>query len=681
MSEQPLRGRCRWAYGFFEPLAFHRRVGLWWRAGPKNVDSWYIRGHSEKTAEKLSKLGVNLVTTNFFKGYGIENPEEDIERSKEFISFCHKWEIKALVYIQFRSIMPETFLKETPEAANWACRDPDGKIVTFGNAHWRWQPCPNEPEFIAYIKKVIKKALIEARADGIHLDNFFLPRNACYCDRCKDKFREYLKGKYSEKKAEKVLGTRDFDFVEPPPSITTWDALCREWICFKCTVMEKTVKDMRDFIKSTKPDAIFAGHPSYGWNMAGNYFLEKSIGPELTDKYLDMVIAENLNFPRISKNGQLVSMIREYKMGLTNNCVTIPFAFIPPEEEPEYRSGGGITAVPRSKQVKLGIAESAAFGGHASGGMWVTAPYKNKYAFEDSRIGKNLKSYYDFLIKYENYYRNIRSAAKVAVLRSTNSLAYTFDQTGPCLLGIEQVLIQGHIPFQIIFDHHLRELPKYSLLILPNVTCMSDEQVRIVKEYVRDGGKLVAIGNTSLYDQNYRYREEYGLGEVLRVSFFDDVRPSFVKNIYGKGESLYLSETDFPSPKEQLWKGEPRSFVPQLPANWRRMIEEIRMLNWDFSLDISADKNVTLDFFKQENTGKFLLHLVNYDLDEIVKNIDVRMNLNLLEKSRIGEVLCVSPDENKEIINFEAKDNYLEFRIPRLDVYNLIVISPPPRER
>jgi hypothetical protein len=80
-------------------------------------------GHSEETAKRLFKLGINIITTNFYKGFGLEAEEEDVESGKQFIVYCHKYGIKALVYVQFRSIMQETIQKEIPNAKDWAVRD------------------------------------------------------------------------------------------------------------------------------------------------------------------------------------------------------------------------------------------------------------------------------------------------------------------------------------------------------------------------------------------------------------------------------------------------------------------------------------------------------------------------------------------------------------------------------
>ena len=192
VSRKTALGKYRWAYGFFEPLTFHKRSGMWVNPPPRDLQEWYERGHSEETAKALAELGVNIITTRFYKGFGLQAEEEDIESGKRFITHCHKYGIKALVYIQFRTIMFETIQKEIPNARDWANRDPEGKVVTWEQRwYWRWITCPTNGDFIAYLKKAMRKALTEADADGIWLDNFSWDPNGCYCQRCKETFRRY----------------------------------------------------------------------------------------------------------------------------------------------------------------------------------------------------------------------------------------------------------------------------------------------------------------------------------------------------------------------------------------------------------------------------------------------------------------------------------------------------------
>ena len=59
----------------------------------------------------------------------------------------------------------------------------------------------------------------------------------------------------------------------------------------------------------------------------------------------------------------------------------------------------------------------------------------------------------------------------------------------------------------------------FKLLILPNIAALSDQQCQQLKEYVRRGGSLLATFETSLYDEWGVPRKDFGLAELLGVSW------------------------------------------------------------------------------------------------------------------------------------------------------------------
>jgi hypothetical protein len=55
-------------------------------------------------------------------------------------------------------------------------------------------------------------------------------------------------------------------------------------------------------------------------------------------------------------------------------------------------------------------------------------------------------------------------------------------------------------------------------LLLPNIAMLSDKQCQQLRDYVRAGGSLMASFETSLYDENLKPRDEFGLAELMGVS-------------------------------------------------------------------------------------------------------------------------------------------------------------------
>jgi hypothetical protein len=92
-------------------------------------------------------------------------------------------------------------------------------------------------------------------------------------------------------------------------------------------------------------------------------------------------------------------------------------------------------------------------------------------------------------------------------------------------LGACKVLLESHIPFDIVTDRGLtaKDLSRYRALVLPNAACLDDVQNEAVRNYVESGGGLVSTFMTSLFDSTGKIRSDFGLGQVLGAKFRDTV--------------------------------------------------------------------------------------------------------------------------------------------------------------
>ncbi|MCW3106051.1 MAG: hypothetical protein JWQ09_557, partial [Segetibacter sp.] len=95
------------------------------------------------------------------------------------------------------------------------------------------------------------------------------------------------------------------------------------------------------------------------------------------------------------------------------------------------------------------------------------------------------------------------------------------DHFGTDIRGVETVMMENHIPHDFILDDQIsrERLNRYKLVILPNVRCMADSELELLKEYVSNGGNLIATYATSLYDADGKERKNYGLSELFGVSY------------------------------------------------------------------------------------------------------------------------------------------------------------------
>lgn len=88
-------------------------------------------------------------------------------------------------------------------------------------------------------------------------------------------------------------------------------------------------------------------------------------------------------------------------------------------------------------------------------------------------------------------------------------------------LGFYRMGMEEHLPLNLITELELtaEELDRYRVLILPNVACLSDEQIATIRQYVERGGGLVATCETSLCDEMGHARADFGLADVFGTSY------------------------------------------------------------------------------------------------------------------------------------------------------------------
>lgn len=99
--------------------------------------------------------------------------------------------------------------------------------------------------------------------------------------------------------------------------------------------------------------------------------------------------------------------------------------------------------------------------------------------------------------------------------------------------GFYEGLSRGHIPFDVLDEISLEEtLDQYECIIFPNVTCLSQQAVRNIKSYVRNGGNIIATFETSLYDEFGEELDNFQLAEVFGMehtgSVFGTLRKDFI---------------------------------------------------------------------------------------------------------------------------------------------------------
>lgn len=663
--------------GNWEPLVFRLRKG---GDLPVDVAERYQREHTEETVLKLKELGVNMILTHFYKT-GLDSEREDIELAKRLGELCHKHGMKLGTYIG-GTIFAETLLRDVPEAKEWVRYDEHGDPVRYGTQTYRYRPDFNHPGYVNHMKKVIRVAIEDVKTDLIHLDNHALiaPPWTGNTPEINRRFREFLRTKYSAQQLKDRLGFADISAVtvptwhgiaEPAAMSPIGDPLIQEWVDFRCQDFAEYYGKLADYARQLNPNVVVELNPHgiYGSNRA---FLNGIDHARLVP-HGSVFWSEERNEAQVTDDGILVSKIRSLKLARTLDQTLFIYTG-PQRADSEKRS------------YRLLMAESMAYNRNCLGD--VGSPL-SAYNMPDG-----VRRYIRFYLDNNRHYSSTKVVADVALLRSFPSMAY--NSFGPHLETtlMEQLLIQYKIPFEYVFDKDLGDLSKYRAVILADQESLSDRAVEQIREYVRQGGGLVATGRTSLYNDWRRVRKDYGLADVLNIQVSSDYTPSDVLNIFytdpgktpvekrgtfGKGRTAYLPAVvpgETVSELESVGENGFDNSYWALPENSEQIVSAIRYAaGTPFSVEFDhAPLTTVMELTEKKDGTERILHWVNYNLGVAAKG--TRVTVAAPKGKKVTAVELLSPDgagsaEGK----FTVTGERVRFTLPSLEVYNIAILK------
>ena len=253
-SAGPESGQGEWLRnGMIDAGGDHEPYIFIVRRGGQRLDALQISEYkqSEALIKKLHDQGVEVFHTHLYKGFGMAAEKSEMEGTRDAVAIAHRYGMKVDTYVQWGSMMYETFFAEEPRATQWIERDISGLpiLITYGyQQSFRYMPCFTNQEYLNYLKKVVHYAIVEVKTDFIHFDNFNLNAepSSCHCPWCVNGFRKYLRTKYSPKQLRERFGFENVSFINPPQWNSDnlpedmeiiYDPAFQEWIDFRCQTM------------------------------------------------------------------------------------------------------------------------------------------------------------------------------------------------------------------------------------------------------------------------------------------------------------------------------------------------------------------------------------------------------------------------------------------------------------
>jgi hypothetical protein len=361
--------------------------------------------------------------------------------------------------------------------------------------HWSnpelWVTCAMGPYNFEFMTQVHREIMTLYQLDGI-FSNRWAGHGICYCEHCVRLFKSFCGmdiprnternnpayRKYSEWRVERL---RELWFL--------WDRTIRE------------VKSTSRYIPNGFPDNVVTG--------------------ALSDIFFTDHQARRGVIPPWS-NGKRAKELRA-TMGMKPLGGIFSIGL-----EERYRWKDSVQSEPK---IRIWVAEGTANN---------MRPWFVKFSgtLYDRRWLKVVERIYQWHHSVEPYLRNVAPLARVGMIYSEQTERYYGgerwqEQSGGHELGMYHALIEARIPFEMVNDRLLdaEHLKPFKLLILPNIAALSEAQCEQLRRYVKSGGSIVATFETSLYDQEGKKRQEFGLADLFGVSYEDRVEGP-MKNSY-----------------------------------------------------------------------------------------------------------------------------------------------------
>jgi hypothetical protein len=157
-----------------------------------------------------------------------------------------------------------------------------------------------------------------------------------------------------------------------------------------------------------------------------------------------------------------------------------------------------------------------------------------------------------YVEKTEQFLKNLEPITSLGIVFSEatrDHLRAELKSTGggdfaPSILGCTEILTRAQYPVEIVppWDLKAESLSRFDLIALPETEALSDIEGQALRNYVHDGGKILATWKPGLVDEKGNKRSDFLLGDVLGVNYLGEESKYAGKD----GPGIYLQTNGHP---------------------------------------------------------------------------------------------------------------------------------------
>lgn len=357
----------------------------------------------------------------------------------------------------------------------WRVRRADGTPLIRDDEFAKWSLCCYQTDYREYCLQQLEEIVQNYSPDALFLDIF--GASLCYCPQCRKKFQEHFGYPLPESSADVLAHTTDIvqflndnakNFLDELKSrVKAIDPTLAVTINFSCHYPQE-IRDMLDY-QFSEP------------LLKDNWFSSAYARDTAIGQYPILVPGE-------ASQVYNYSTVNEYHYDLSS------------------------------------IAAQGCRVGMYSGSQHVDGTLD----FEEAR---RLGSVYKELEKMEPYFEERRPVKCVGILQSDLSMSVNIPALNPdailrakrhnphqnAVLGAMQLCENAKLPFMILPEKTLTAdlLSQYSVLLLPEVFVIREEIASLIEGFVKNGGLLLASGQSGLWNADSSKRECSSIAHLL----------------------------------------------------------------------------------------------------------------------------------------------------------------------
>jgi hypothetical protein len=594
---------------------------------------------------------------------------------KEMIDACHAKGIAVQLYCSL--IFDRDAADHHPE---WRMRTWEGKFQGEGGRQGIL--CVNSP-YRDYVRAFTEEICQQFDFEGIRFDMTFWPW-LCFCDHCAKRFDQEVGGTIP----------RTVDWFDKK-----WVAFqrCRErWLTEFAHVATSTVKGL-------KPDTSVE-------HQSSTYPLNWMFG-----------VVESLSAENDFLQGDF------YGDQLQGSFVRKLLARLTPKRPFGYETSFSLSLQDHTAMKSEALLEAKASAAIADSAAFIFIDAINPDGTVNERAHDRMGKIFDRLMPFYEHlggerledvgiFYSLESKFSMAGNGKPVSAPDTTDTHTQSSMQVAARLIRGHLAFGVITKRNLADLARIRVLICVNVHMMDDEECEAIRAWVRNGGKLIATGGTSLVDKDGTKREDFALGDVFGVQLrqaswtdrvhylvptpsgadllpeYNEKYPAYCNgmsvDVTARGSASVLAKRGMPWPRQEAdrfssihsdppWTAtetpelvEHRfgqgtalyaaSLIELLENAESLIVNAVRRLMPSPSVELEAPGCVEVTLFEQPDRNRYTLSLLNFqkELPNLpVRNIRVRLRLDrpVREVRNVVDGQIVATTQEADVLAFSAQ--------------------------